>query len=133
MSEFDKRLKAAAERYEENLEDADSPVCSAELERRVENLLTQPDKTGRERTRMKNGNTGRMRPKWTALIAAAFGQRRKTLTNALAGTYPKEAVAGALEALGLRADVRGERLTALDFCRLAAALHAAGDAMGPPF
>jgi len=69
----------------------------------------------------------------TALIAAAFGQRRKTLTNALAGMYPKEAVAGALEALGLRADVRGERLTALDFCRLAAELHAAGDAMGPPF
>ena len=71
MSEFDKRLKAAAERYEENPEGADSPVCSAELERRVENLLTQPDKTGKERTRMKNGNTGRMRPKWTALIAAA--------------------------------------------------------------
>ena len=71
MSEFDKRLKAAAERYEENPEGADSPVCSAELERRVKNLLTQPDKTGKERTRMKNGNTGRMRPKWAALIAAA--------------------------------------------------------------
>ncbi len=53
------------------------------------------------------------------LIALAFGQRRKTLVNALSGRYPKEKTAAALAACGLRADIRGERLSAADFCRLA--------------
>ena len=56
------------------------------------------------------------------LIALAFGQRRKTLTNALSGRYPKEKTAAALEACGMRTDIRGERLGAADFCRLADAL-----------
>lgn len=59
-----------------------------------------------------------------ALIEAAFAQRRKTLLNALGARYPKESVAAALESLGIRPDVRGEKLSALDFCRLAAVLHA---------
>ena len=53
------------------------------------------------------------------LIAAAFGQRRKTLANALSGLYPKERAAAAIERCGFRPDVRGEKLSAADFCRLA--------------
>ncbi len=53
------------------------------------------------------------------LIGLAFGQRRKTLVNALSSKYPKEKTAAALESCGLRSDIRGERLSALDFCRLA--------------
>lgn len=58
----------------------------------------------------------------SGLISLAFGQRRKTLVNALSAKYPKDATAAALEACGLRADIRGERLSAEDFCRLSAAL-----------
>ncbi|MBQ7333941.1 MAG: 16S rRNA (adenine(1518)-N(6)/adenine(1519)-N(6))-dimethyltransferase, partial [Clostridia bacterium] len=58
----------------------------------------------------------------TAMIEAAFGQRRKTLTNALGGLYDKSAVEAALASLGIRTDIRGEKLSALDFCRLTTAL-----------
>ena len=53
------------------------------------------------------------------LIAAAFGQRRKTLANALSALYPKERAAAAIEKCGFRPDVRGEKLSAAHFCRLA--------------
>ncbi len=55
----------------------------------------------------------------SSLIELAFGQRRKTLVNALSARWPKETTAAALEACGLRPDIRGERLSAEDFCRLA--------------
>jgi len=58
-----------------------------------------------------------------AVVEAAFGQRRKTLTNALSTLYPKSAVEAALSALELRTDIRGEKLSALDFCRLTAQLE----------
>ena len=57
------------------------------------------------------------------LISAAFNQRRKTLTNALGGLLPKDRLSASLEELGIRADVRGEKLSALDFCRLASILY----------
>lgn len=53
-----------------------------------------------------------------SVIAAAFGQRRKTLTNALSGRYTKDRVVCALAECGLRPDIRGEKLSAADFCRL---------------
>ncbi len=53
------------------------------------------------------------------LIGAAFSMRRKTLVNALASVYPKEKTTAALEELGMRADIRGERLSSRDFCMLA--------------
>ena len=56
------------------------------------------------------------------IIAAAFGQRRKTLANALSALYPKERVNAAIAECGFRPDVRGEKLSAADFCRLAAEL-----------
>ncbi|MGN1410602.1 MAG: 16S rRNA (adenine(1518)-N(6)/adenine(1519)-N(6))-dimethyltransferase RsmA [Eubacteriales bacterium] len=52
------------------------------------------------------------------LISLAFGQRRKTLVNAVSGKYPKERTAAVLDELGIRADVRGEVLSAEDFCRI---------------
>ncbi len=61
----------------------------------------------------------------SGLIEMAFLQRRKTLVNALSARYPKETTLKALKACGLRADIRGERLSALDFCRLAGALREA--------
>ena len=57
------------------------------------------------------------------LIRAAFNQRRKTLTNALANARPvpdltKEAVADALSHLGLPTAIRGEALTLDQFAAL---------------
>lgn len=52
------------------------------------------------------------------VIALAFGQRRKTLVNSLASKYPKDKVGAALDECGIRTDIRGERLSAEDFCRL---------------
>ena len=57
------------------------------------------------------------------LIGAAFSMRRKTLVNALASLYPKEKTTAALESLGMRADIRGERLSSRDFCALADVLN----------
>ncbi len=57
-----------------------------------------------------------------AVITAAFAKRRKTLVNALSEMYPKSAVTVALDRCGLRTDIRGERLSAYDFCRLTDAL-----------
>lgn len=59
----------------------------------------------------------------SAVIEAAFGQRRKTLVNALHGLYEKTQIEEALLSLHLRADIRGEKLSALDFCRLTAVLE----------
>ena len=53
------------------------------------------------------------------LISLAFGQRRKTVVNAASPAYSKEKLTGALEALGFRADIRGERLSATDYLALA--------------
>lgn len=53
------------------------------------------------------------------LISLGFAQRRKTLVNALSGIYTKDAVVHALENLGLRADIRGEKLSAEQFIALA--------------
>ena len=53
------------------------------------------------------------------LIGAAFAQRRKTLTNALSSVCPKDKSEAALEALGLRTDIRGEKLSAEDFVKIA--------------
>ncbi|MCX7970508.1 MAG: 16S rRNA (adenine(1518)-N(6)/adenine(1519)-N(6))-dimethyltransferase RsmA [Negativicutes bacterium] len=56
------------------------------------------------------------------VVRAAFGQRRKTMANALAAAgMGRERVAAVLAAAGLPPDVRGERLTVEqfgDFCRL---------------
>lgn len=52
------------------------------------------------------------------LIASAFAMRRKTLTNALSGIADKAKVETALERMGLRSDIRGEKLSAADFVRL---------------
>jgi len=57
-----------------------------------------------------------------AVIRAAFGQRRKTLLNALANAgglhIPKEQTAKALEKIGLQPQVRGETLTLSQFAVL---------------
>ena len=57
------------------------------------------------------------------LIRAAFGQRRKTLQNALCGGgFDKAAVAAACEAAGLSATARAEQLTLTQFAALCDAL-----------
>lgn len=57
------------------------------------------------------------------LIRASFNQRRKTLQNGLHNSselqLPKEKVVQALEAMGLPAAVRGEKLDLAQFARLA--------------
>ena len=58
-------------------------------------------------------------------IRAAFGQRRKTLVNALQSGFPKLSKAdlsGAVLGCGFEGDVRGERLSTADFVRLADAI-----------
>ena len=49
------------------------------------------------------------------VVRAAFGQRRKTLRNALSGTCSVEQI----EAAGLRPDLRAEQVPVSDFIRLA--------------
>ena len=65
-----------------------------------------------------------------AITRAAFGQRRKTLVNALASSpsvpYGKEEIQRALAALGFSASVRGEKLSVADFAALSDALTAIG-------
>ena len=60
------------------------------------------------------------------VVRAAFGQRRKTLLNALAAglgqTADKAVLREALRSAGLDGSVRGERLSLEDFARLAARL-----------
>lgn len=61
----------------------------------------------------------------TRCIRGAFAQRRKTLVNSLAtefSEFGKDELTAAVEACGLRADVRGERLAIADFAALADAL-----------
>lgn len=53
-----------------------------------------------------------------SVIRAAFAQRRKTLVNALSAGFPqipKECFPEILEELGLRADIRGEKLGIKEF------------------
>lgn len=61
--------------------------------------------------------------KTVELIGLAFGQRRKTLVNAISGKYPKDKVTAALEEGGFRADIRGEKLSPRDFALLADLLN----------
>lgn len=59
------------------------------------------------------------------VVKAAFGQRRKTLMNALkGGGFPKETVRDALETSGIDPTRRGETLTLAEFGRLADAFAA---------
>lgn len=59
------------------------------------------------------------------VVKAAFGQRRKTLMNALkGGGFSKEAVRDALETSGIDPTRRGETLTLAEFGRLADAFAA---------
>lgn len=53
------------------------------------------------------------------MISLAFAGRRKTLANTLSGMYLKDELCAALEAIGHRADVRGERLECADYIKLA--------------
>jgi 16S rRNA (adenine1518-N6/adenine1519-N6)-dimethyltransferase len=60
------------------------------------------------------------------VIKAAFGQRRKTLRNALAGSelhIPPAAAGAALAAAGIDAVRRAETLTVREFVELSRALR----------
>ena len=65
-----------------------------------------------------------------ALIRAAFGQRRKTAANAIAGglSLPKEQVIRAIEAAGFDARIRPEALTLEDFAKIQQTLAAGKNA-----
>lgn len=58
-----------------------------------------------------------------AVVRAAFGQRRKTLVNAISSStfvpFSKEQTADALSRLGFSPSIRGEKLTVRDFAALA--------------
>ncbi|MDD3347491.1 16S rRNA (adenine(1518)-N(6)/adenine(1519)-N(6))-dimethyltransferase RsmA [Oscillibacter sp.] len=61
------------------------------------------------------------------IVRGAFLLRRKTLPNSLAAALPgfsKETLTDAILRCGLRADIRGERLTLADFARLTDVLSA---------
>lgn len=57
-----------------------------------------------------------------AVVHAAFGQRRKTLRNALRAVYADEAVQAALAAVGIDGGRRGETLSLVEFAALARAI-----------
>lgn len=52
------------------------------------------------------------------IVRAAFGQRRKTLSNALKSTFDKEIVENALEKSGIDGNRRGETLSIEEFAAL---------------
>ena len=57
-------------------------------------------------------------------VRGAFGQRRKTLANALSAVFgDKTAIAAALESCGLPPDIRGERLSIPEFAALSKAMR----------
>jgi len=55
-------------------------------------------------------------------VRAAFGQRRKTLRNALGAVYGRALAEAALAGAGIAPEERAERLDLADFLRLAAAV-----------
>lgn len=61
------------------------------------------------------------------VVKGAFALRRKTLLNSLSadlgGQTPKEEIARAIERCGLAPDIRGERLSILQFAQLSKALR----------
>ncbi len=59
-----------------------------------------------------------------SVVHAAFGQRRKTLRNALRAIYNPDAVAAALEATGIDGGRRGETLSLVEFAALSRAVPA---------
>jgi len=62
------------------------------------------------------------------VVRDAFGQRRKTLRNALSQVCD----GAAIEAAGLRPDARAEQIEVADFVRLANSLAASGAALAEP-
>jgi 16S rRNA (adenine1518-N6/adenine1519-N6)-dimethyltransferase len=66
-------------------------------------------------------------PQYAAIVAAAFGQRRKMLRNAL----QDHLTAGQIHGVGVDPSARAEQLTAEQFGRLAAAAAAAAAALAP--
>lgn len=60
---------------------------------------------------------------YSRVVHAAFGQRRKTLRNALRSAYDDARIYAALAALGLDGRRRGETLTTAEFAALANALE----------
>lgn len=64
---------------------------------------------------------------YSAVVHAAFGQRRKTLRNALRSGYPETAVDQALADTGIDGQRRGETLCIDEFAHLAAVLPAQPD------
>jgi 16S rRNA (adenine1518-N6/adenine1519-N6)-dimethyltransferase len=65
---------------------------------------------------------------YSAVVHAAFGQRRKTLRNALRAAFDEAAVDAALAATGIDGVRRGETLDIAEFAAVAAALPAAATA-----
>lgn len=65
-------------------------------------------------------------------VRAAFGQRRKTLANALAGRTAREKVIAALESLHRPATSRAEAIPFTELLQLFAALEPEGAGGGPP-
>jgi 16S rRNA (adenine1518-N6/adenine1519-N6)-dimethyltransferase len=63
---------------------------------------------------------------YSKVVHAAFGQRRKTLRNALRAIADGEAVDAALVAAGIDGVRRGETLDIAEFAALAAQLSTAG-------
>ncbi|MGN6811993.1 MAG: 16S rRNA (adenine(1518)-N(6)/adenine(1519)-N(6))-dimethyltransferase RsmA, partial [Thermomicrobiales bacterium] len=63
-----------------------------------------------------------------ALVAAGFGQRRKTVRNSLTAGLglPKEAIGDMLAAAGIAPERRAETLSVVDWLALYARLHADG-------
>ncbi|HSK03160.1 MAG TPA: 16S rRNA (adenine(1518)-N(6)/adenine(1519)-N(6))-dimethyltransferase RsmA [Kofleriaceae bacterium] len=63
---------------------------------------------------------------YSAVVHAAFGQRRKTLRNALRAAFAEDAVDAALATTGIDGVRRGETLEIAEFAAVAAALPARG-------
>lgn len=70
--------------------------------------------------------------RYAAVVHAAFGQRRKTLKNAMRARFTPDQTAQALATAGIHGDRRGETLSIAEFARLANALPPAAPPLAAP-
>lgn len=68
---------------------------------------------------------------YSKVVHAAFGQRRKTLRNAIKAVFGAEATDAALAASGIDGQRRGETLTLAEFAALTAAVPADAPSLAP--
>lgn len=67
---------------------------------------------------LENAPSAEYRKKLSRIARLAFGQRRKKMIKQLAGSFGREKVEEIYEKIGLKEDIRAERVTVDQFCKM---------------